>query len=187
MKNITECCRLNTAILIGAASALLAFGAGLMPASAAPQLHAPGHLRCEELETPLGIDTPQPRFSWQLVDSRMGAKQTAWQIQVASTSEGLIAGRADVWDSGRIDSDRSIAVAYAGSPLQPERRYFWRVKVWDKDGAPYPASDVTWWETGLMQEAWRAKWIGFEDKELQSVRESGAEWISNRGEEKYEH
>jgi len=187
MKNTLECCRLNTAILIGAASALLALGVGPALASAADSLHAPGHLRCEELETPLGIDTPQPHFSWQLVDSRTGAKQTAWQIQVASTSEGLIAGRADVWDSGRIDSDRSVAVAYAGPPLQPERRYFWRVKVWDKEGAAYPASDVTWWETGLMREAWRAKWIGSEDQELQSVRESGAEWISNRGEEKYDH
>src|ERR1700735_5915844 len=98
MKNISECCRLNTAILIGAASALLAFGAGLMPASAAAQLHAPGHLLCEELETPLGIDTPQPRFSWQLVDSRYGAKQTAYQVQVASSPDRLNADHADIWD-----------------------------------------------------------------------------------------
>jgi hypothetical protein len=62
----------------------------------AEQLHPPMHLRCESLETPLGLDTPAPRFSWQLEDSRQGAKQTAYEIQVTSHPELIASGRADV-------------------------------------------------------------------------------------------
>ena len=58
-------------------------------------------------------------------------------------------------------------------------RYYWRVEVWDKDGKPYPASDVSWWETGLLKEPWKAQWIGYEDPEHRAVRKSGATWITN--------
>ena len=64
--------------------------------------------------------------------------------------------------------------------LEPRKRYFWRVKLWDKDGKPYPISEITWWETGLLsQSKWQGKWIGYEDAELHSIRESGAMWITN--------
>jgi alpha-L-rhamnosidase len=163
------------------------FLAPALAGATASAVHPPGHLRCEELETPLGIDTPQPRFSWQLDDSRLGAKQTAYEIQIASSPQRLVAGHPDVWDSGKVQSDASVAVAYAGPVLEPEHRYYWRVQSWDKTGAAYPASAITWWETGLMQDPWRAQWIGFEDPELRSIRESGAEWISNRTPAKYDH
>ena len=142
----------------------------------------PTHLLCESLNTPLGIDTAAPRFSWQLNDARMGAKQSAYEIQVATKAE---ISKDDIWDSGRIQSDQSIAVPYQGPALHPETRYYWRVKVWDKDGKEYPVSAPTWWETGLMQQDWRADWIGFEKKELQQLRESGAQWITNRGQQDY--
>jgi alpha-L-rhamnosidase len=155
----------------------MAFAAGL--------LHPPSHLLCEELENPLGIDTPEPQLSWQFVDTRTGARQTAYQLQVATSREHLLAGKPDVWDSGRIASDHSVAVAYAGPPLESERRYFWRVLAWDQDDAAYPASDISWWETGLMRQTWRAQWIGYEERELHSIRNSGAAWISNRGQDDY--
>jgi len=151
-----------------------------IPAFAAANFQPPTHLRCEELDTPLGIDSPAPRFSWQLNDSRMGAKQSAYELQVATRSELIDSGKPDVWDSQRVNSGQSVAVSYGGPTLNPETRYYWRVKVWDKDGVQYPASAVSWWETGLMQTRWNAQWIGFEEEELKKVRESGAEWITNR-------
>src|SRR5262249_38613608 len=74
----------------------------------------------------------------------------------------------------------STGVPYEGPALQPEHRYFWRVKVWNKDGKPYPASDISWWETGLLiQTNWQGKWIGYEYAELHKIRESGAVWFTN--------
>jgi alpha-L-rhamnosidase len=137
-------------------------------------------LKCDSLVEPLGIDTPEPLLSWQLQDKAWGARQTAYEIFVSSkpsTSENL---KADIWDSGRIASEQSINVPYAGPALEAERRYYWRVRVWDKNGEPYSLSDASWWETGLLAPAnWKAKWIGYEEKELHSIREAGAIWITN--------
>ncbi len=142
----------------------------------------PVHLQCDALSTPIGLDTPQPQLSWQLQDDRFAAKQTAYQLEVATAPARLLSGKPDIWDSGRVASGKSVGVTYAGPALKPEQRYYWRVKVWDKDGNAYPVSDVTWWETGLMDpSAWRGKWIGFELQEEGRIRESGALWITNSG------
>jgi alpha-L-rhamnosidase len=140
----------------------------------------PAGLQLDNLKTPLGIDDPAPRFSWRLDDSARGAKQSAYELLVASNAEGLLSGKADVWDSGRVESDRSIGIPYAGLALQPSTRYFWRVKIWNVDRKPYSPSETNWWETGLMkQDAWHSQWIGYETPEEATVRQAPAVWITN--------
>ena len=160
-----------------------AFCTGLGIAACATAVSAqalsPAALGVDELVTPLGIDNPQPRFSWQLRDERQGAKQTAYQLLVSSTPELLELGKADVWDSGRVVSSQSVGVRYAGPAIAPSTRYFWRVMVWDQDARPAPGSPVTWWESGLLNQGWRAKWIGWETAEEEAVRNSGAMWVTN--------
>ena len=56
-------------------------------ASAAEGPAAPTNLRCEYLSNPLGIDVPQPRFSWVLEHSARGEMQTAYQVLVATRAE----------------------------------------------------------------------------------------------------
>jgi len=147
---------------------------------AVAQSNKPVKLECESLITPLGMDAKQPVLSWKLQDASAGARQTAYEIQVASSSSLLAAGKPDVWDSKRVESGDSIGVRYEGPALNPSKRYFWRVLVWGRDGKAYPPSDLSWWETGLLQqENWKAKWIGYEEPELKYIRESGAEWITN--------
>jgi len=142
----------------------------------------PARLTCDSLVEPLGIDDPKPLLSWQLRDPSFGARQTAYQVQVATKIALLNQDKPDVWDSGKVASDRSVGVAYDGPALAAEKRYFWRVKVWDKDATSYPASDASWWETGLMvAENWQGRWIGYEEQEERRIRESGAAWITNPG------
>jgi len=163
-------------------TAVAIFLAAPVAVNAAVAAQKPINLKCDSMVTPIGLDTPQPQLSWQLQDDRFAARQTAYQLLVATKSELLLGGKVDVWDSGRVSSDKSVGVVYAGPALKPEQRYYWRVKVWDKDGNPYPASDVTWWETGLMQPAeWHGQWISFEQPEEKAIRESGALWITNDG------
>jgi alpha-L-rhamnosidase len=110
-------------------------------------------LRCEYQETPLGIDIPQPRLNWVLASKRRGTRQSAYQVQVTSEQN-------QVWDTGKVLSDQSIHVAYAGRPLQSRQRYTWRVRVWDEHDQVSEWSEATWWEMGLLQTAdWRARWI----------------------------
>jgi alpha-L-rhamnosidase len=154
--------------------------ASLLTFSASAQSAKPVKLECESLVTPLGMDAEHPLLSWQMQDSDVGARQSAYQIQVASSAVTLANGKADIWDSGRVESGESQGVAYAGSPLEASKRYYWRVTIWDGDGKPSAASEPSWWETGLLhQENWKAKWIGFEETELRKVREADAIWITN--------
>ena len=145
-----------------------------------PNTVGPVNLQADNLVTPLGIDDPAPRFSWQLHDPASGARQTAYEIQVATSAQQLGEDRSDVWTSGKVDSGQSIGVPYAGPPLQPSTRYFWRVTTWNESGKSYPPSAASWWETGLMsQAAWRAQWIGFETPEETTVRHAPSVWIAN--------
>ena len=152
---------------------------GLASARSVTNSTAPAALRCDSLTEPLGIDTPKPMLSWQLRDGGPGAKQTAYEITVFSKAALPVSAKPDVWDSGRVQSEKSTGVPYGGSALSAEKRYYWRVRVWDKDGKPSPTSAVSWWETGLLDQSnWKAQWIGYEDAELHSIRESGAIWIT---------
>ena len=149
-------------------------------AAQVPSTRGPVELRVDNLKTPLGIDDPAPRFSWQLRDSARGAKQSAYQVVVTLPASGSNKGEADVWDSGRITSAQSINVRYHGPALAPSTRYLWRVKVWDASGKLYSGGETGWWETGLLkQDAWHASWIGFETTEEAAVRKGPAEWIAN--------
>ncbi len=140
----------------------------------------PVALRVDNLPNALGIDDPSPRFSWQLNDPARGARQSAYELLVASQPSLLDQDKPDIWDSGKTDSGESINVQYRGPALTPSTRYFWRVKLWNADGNPYPNGETGWWETGLMtQAAWRAAWIGYETPEESAERHAPAAWIAN--------
>lgn len=97
---------------------------------------APRGLRCEYAVDPVGLSTLQPRFSWQLTTP--GSRQSAWQLQVASSAERLAAGRGDLWDSGRVATAASHLVPYSGRELAAGTTYHWRVRFWD--GAAEPSA-----------------------------------------------
>lgn len=136
-----------------------------------------GDLRCEFLKNPMGIDVVQPRLSWILSSDKRGQVQSAYQVQVASSAAQLKAGKGDLWDSGRIASDRSIHVRYAGKPLHSQQECYWRVRVWDRDGKASDWSDVAKWSMGLLDAGdWQGKWIGKDEIENRAELKDGS-WI----------
>jgi alpha-L-rhamnosidase len=122
---------------------------------------APTRLRCEYLVDPLGIEERRPRLSWWATDSRRGAVQSAYRALAAGAPDLLREGQADLWDSGKVDSDQNVNVEYGGVALESRRRCFWKVRTWDAAGDPSPWSRVASWEMGLLEaDDWRAEWIG---------------------------
>ncbi len=120
-----------------------------------------GNLRCEHLSSPLGIEARQPRLSWALESAVRGQRQSAYQVLVASSPAQLAAGQADLWDSGKVESDQSTYVPYAGAELGAGQRCWWQVRAWDKHGQPSDYSAPASWELGLLDRAdWQAEWIG---------------------------
>jgi len=121
---------------------------------------APTDLRCEYQTDPVGLDAPSPRFFWHVCDPRRGAVQTAYQILVATEPADLRRDRGPVWDTGKVASDRSIHVPYAGPPLSSRRRYYWKVRTWDGDDVASPYPDPGYFEMGLLSpDDWQARWI----------------------------
>ena len=117
------------------------------------------NLKCEHLVNPLGIDAPNPRFTWQMRDERMGARQSAFRIIVGRDSSEVSHGKGDVMDSGKIGSDLNMLV-YEGIPLTPLTRYFWSIQLWDKKEKPSGISGVASFETGMMEPGnWKGSWI----------------------------
>jgi len=124
-------------------------------------LAAPRNLRCEYLTNPLGIDQRAPRLSWEMVDARRGAVQRAYQILVADEPQQLAGDTGNLWDTGKVASDQSIQIAYAGKPLEPRMRACWKVRVWDREDQPSPWSEGASWSMGPLDPGqWHAKWIG---------------------------
>lgn len=118
-------------------------------------------LTCEHLQNPIGIGVAQPRFSWKIRSEQPGERETAYEIRAASSSPNLTDGRADLWDSGKVNSDQSLLVPWLGKALGSRAQAYWQVRVWDKDDKPTVWSEPTSFELGLLNPGtdWKARWI----------------------------
>jgi len=81
-----------------------------------------------------GITDATPEFGWIVHSSSKNDVQSAYRILVSSELEKLDKDQADMWDSGKVDSDVSINVAYRGKELSPNQSYSWKVKTWTRKG-----------------------------------------------------
>ena len=122
-------------------------------------------LRANGLTDPLGISGDAPQLSWTMDAPRRGVIQQAYQIRV-TTADG-----AEVWDSGKVASRKSVEVAYDGPALTSHTPYTWTVRVWDDTGSVSGWSEQASFETGLLDEGdWTADWIGAPQDTI------GSEW-----------
>ena len=106
---------------------------------------------------PLGIGSDDLSFAWSIRSETRGTTQAAYQVRVGTTEGG-----GDVWDSGKVESDRQIDIAPpAKLRLASATRYYWQVRVWDAQGVASEWSAAAWFETGLLTQAdWAgARWI----------------------------
>ncbi|SDC89745.1 Ig-like domain (group 3) [Nocardioides lianchengensis] len=108
---------------------------------------------------PLGIPGEDPSLGWQAASTARGVVQSAYQVRVASSEDAL--GDADVWDSGKVASDRQTDVLYDGPALTSQTRYVWQVRTWDGTDQASAWSAPASFETGVLAAGeWQADWIG---------------------------
>ncbi len=140
------------------------FGAALFAATLlhAAALHAssPTSLLCEYANAPLGVDVAQPRLSWRLDGNSAALTQKAYQLLVASSAELLAADKGDLWDSGRVDSDVTTHVRYAGKKLVSAQQVFWKLRFWDAADQASAWSKPSTWTMGMVaNDEWKGTWI----------------------------
>jgi alpha-L-rhamnosidase len=93
---------------------------------------------------------------------KKGYSQTKYQL-VVKDPKGAV-----VWNTNMVAGSLALGIVYGGSALKAETRYTWTVTVWDQAGKP--ATNTSWFETGLMNpklSAWEgAQWVGGSDDDL---------------------
>ena len=104
---------------------------------------------------PIGYYDADLRFSWKLP---IGVtKQSAYRVEVQSDERVI-------WDSGWVESDQSVRVAYKGEPLRPRQRLTWRIDYRDETGAASGWSEAAPVELGLLsKDDWQASWISVKE------------------------
>ena len=110
----------------------------------------------------VGCDLKNPRFGWSMISNAKNQKQTAYRILVSADRNLIENAIGDVWDSDKVESGQSQWIAYNGSDLKPDTKYYWRIKTWTDD-AESPWSPVSTWTTGIMSSIGKdAVWIGLD-------------------------
>ncbi|NJC26894.1 sulfatase-like hydrolase/transferase [Neolewinella antarctica] len=92
---------------------------------------APAELSIEYIREPATIvlRDPTPEFGW-VVPS--GAEfQAAYQVLVASSRTNIDANYGDVWNSKKVADPENFGIEYDGLALDPNKSYFWKVRIWD--------------------------------------------------------
>lgn len=112
--------------------------------------------KMNHLKNPLGFQVGKPVFSYLVQDSK-GSAQTEARIKI-SRCEDM---KETCFDTGFAEDIDSVAYE-ANVELYPRQRYYWTVTV-RTDAGEEATSDVNWFETGKMYEAWKGKWITCED------------------------
>ncbi|WP_308797433.1 family 78 glycoside hydrolase catalytic domain [Agromyces silvae] len=111
---------------------------------------------------PIGVGGTEPEFGWQLAGDRRGIQQAAYQVRLAESADAL--SSSTVWDTGRVESRESIAVAYDGPELASQQDYWWQVRVWDDEGVESSWSEPAHFRTAILhQDEWQGDWIGGPD------------------------
>lgn len=118
------------------------------------------NLRCEMTENPLAVNTTQPRLSWQLISKKSNITQSAYEILVASSEEKLKKNEGDIWNSGKVVSNKNLQITYNGTPLKNETKYFWKVKVWNQKDKSSNWSQTASFRIAPLTSALNPIWIG---------------------------
>lgn len=121
-------------------------------------------LRCEYRNNPLGIEVSSPALSWKITSAKRNVAQTAYRILVADNPESLAKNTGNVWDSKKVETDKSLQVRFKGKTLTAGKIYYWKVKVWDNKGNVSAWAAPVKWQMGLLKVAdWKnARWIAYE-------------------------
>jgi len=69
----------------------------------------------------------KPEYGWVLSENIK--EQKGYHILVASSKENIEADKGDIWDSGFIESSKSVGITHQGNPLQAGQTYYWKVLV----------------------------------------------------------
>ncbi len=107
------------------------------------------------------ITNSSPKFTWQMKPLSKASKQTGYQLIVASSEANLKKNLGDIWDTKKVDSEISASNEYTGKALETNKKYFWKVKLFNEKAKAGAWSITSNFNTGELKKTdWIANWIG---------------------------
>jgi len=115
-----------------------------------PYSGIPSGLTVEYIREPqhVAINDQLPEFGWLV--PKEAVFQSGYQILVASSRKNIDNNLGDIWNSGQTRSKASTNIEHKGTPLNPGSKYFWKVRIWDKDNRLSEYSAVQEFKTGTF-------------------------------------
>jgi alpha-L-rhamnosidase len=111
-------------------------------------------VRYEHHRDAFGIGTASPRLSWIVATQTPGWRQAGYEIEAYDSDSQLRD------QTGRVDSDQSVLVAWPFAPLESRERRTIRVRAWGQDGQASAWSAPTPVEAGLLRaDDWSARFV----------------------------
>ncbi len=120
------------------------------------------NLQVEMRSNPQGLDVQHPRLSWQLEAKINNVQQTAYQVIVAETHKDINNENNLYWNTGKVETDKSVLISYKGRRLESGKTYYWKVKVWTNKGLTSWSKPSKWTMALLDTREWKASWIGLD-------------------------
>jgi alpha-L-rhamnosidase len=127
---------------------LLLFAFILFTGADDPIKDSPSGLMVEFIREPdyVPVMDLKPEFSW-IVPASVNI-QTGYQILVSSSKELIGKDNADIWDSKKIQGNRSSEIEFGGNNLDVKTKYFWKVRIWNDKNKPSKYSVIQSFITG---------------------------------------
>ena len=111
-------------------------------------------VRIEHLRDRVGIGTARPRLSWTVETESRDWLQTGYEIESYDPDGTLLD------QTGRVESDQSVLLAWPFAPLTSREQLSVRVRVWDKEDRVSEWSEAVSIEAGLLSTSdWNARFI----------------------------
>lgn len=129
------------------------------------------NLKTENLVKPTQLTKPNPLLSWELKLPNKTNKQSGYQIVIASSEANLKKNLGDIWDTKKVISVQNTAIEFKGKTLETNKKYFWKVKLWNEKAKAMAWSLPTNFQMGNLEKlVWIANWIGKFDAEKKGIK-----------------
>ncbi|MFD1255441.1 family 78 glycoside hydrolase catalytic domain [Mucilaginibacter terrae] len=109
---------------------------------------------------PINVNHASPGISWILSSNKNNQYQAAYQVLIATSVGMLKQGKADVWDSGKVNLAKAQYIHPNSKLIKPNHDYYIQVTSWNRQGDK--AISNTTFSTALFDNTkWEGEWIGY--------------------------